>query len=343
MKKLIKFLTPPRFVSYAAVGGYEEMRGPIGDSLDLCCDNDLFGQESFELAEGEMCRLAFNASLKKCGLDHGKIELVLGGDLQNQCVATSVGLSSFGLPFLGLYGACSTCTEALVVAGGMLSTGAIDLCAAVTSSHNSAAERQFRGPVEYGGIRTPSSQWTATAAGSFILSTDLSVISASPYGNVELCEAAVGRVIDGGTKDASNMGAAMAFAAADSIIGYFGNGERDIRSVDLIVTGDLGKVGSDILRHILRDKLPEAAGKHTDCGLLLYDMEKQDVHSGASGCGTSAALLACHFLPKLESGDLRDILFLSTGAMMSQSSVLQGSNICGVAPLVRLRYSPKKG
>ena len=341
MKRIVRFTSAPRFISYSAVGGYEERRGPLGSRFDLCDVSDMFGQKTFELAEGEMGRCALNLALQKCSLSHEALDLLVAGDLQNQCVATSVGLESFGVPFLGVYGACSTCTEALLVASVMLCTDDINTAATVTSSHNAAAERQFRGPVEYGALRAPSSQWTSTAAGAFILTTSTDLYSGSRLGNVAITEAMAGRVIDGATADATNMGGAMSFAAADSILSFFEESGHDPREVDLIVTGDLGRVGSDLLRHILRERLPAAASRHMDCGLMLYDGERSDVHSGASGCGTSASVLASHFLPLIERGELKSVLFLSTGAMMSPSSVLQGSNIAGVAPLIHLRHSPR--
>ena len=337
MKRIKKLTNPPRFVSYSAVGGYEEKRGPIGDAFDLCDESDMFGQNTWEMAEGEMGRCALNLSLSKSGLSHEALDLVIAGDLQNQCVATSIGLGTFGAPFLGIYGACSTCTEALLILSSMLDSGAISTGACVTTSHNAAAERQFRTPLEYGGQRSPTAQWTSTAAGSFILSSDESVIQGAKYKNVEVADFMIGRIIDGATTDASNMGAAMSFAAAESIIEYFEHSEMKVRDFDFIVTGDLGKVGSDILRAILDERLPSASARHLDCGNLLYNKKLQDVHSGASGCGTSASVLASYFLPRLEVGDISNVLFLSTGALMSPSSILQGNTIKGIAPVIHLR------
>ncbi len=327
---------PPHFVSWASVGGYEEGRGPLGCKLDLVDKSDTFGQKTWELSEGEMGRCALNTALSKAGLSHEKLELLVAGDLQNQCVASALGAGSFGIPFLGVYGACSTCTESLLILSVMLSEGYATLGAAATTSHNSAAERQFRTPVEYGAQRTPSAQWTATAGGAFILSGEDTKLP-----TVNITETAVGKIVDGATADGSNMGGAMAFAAADTVLTYFEETGNDPAAFDYIVTGDLGRVGSDILRHILDEKLPKAVSRHTDCGLLLYDEKTQDIHSGASGCGTSASVLASHFLPKLATGELSDILFLSTGALMSPTSVLQGRNISAVAPLIRLTH--KKG
>lgn len=330
MKRVRRLNKPAFFTSYAAVGGYEESHGPLGKKLDFADESDKFGQKTWELAEGEMGRCAMNIALSKASLSHEAIELIVAGDLQNQCVASTVGLDSFGAPFLGVYGACSTCTESLLILATMMSEGFVNNGAVVTTSHNSAAERQFRTPVEYGAQRTPSAQWTATAGGAFILSNQGS------SGSVQITEVMAGKIIDGATTDASNMGGAMAFAAADSILTYFLDTGADVREFDHIITGDLGRVGTDILCHILKEKLPAAVPRHLDCGLLLYDSEKKDVHAGASGCGTSASVLAAHFLPMLEQGKLKNILFLSTGALMSPSSVLQGGNIKAIAPAIRI-------
>lgn len=334
MQRIVKLSCDVYFSSYSAVGGGEEARGKYKDLFDLCDSGDKFGMKTFELAEGEMGRCALNIALGKAGLSHSDIDLLIAGDLQNQCTASSVGLNSFGIPFLGIYGACSTCTEGLLIGAAMMEADMNhERCAIVTSSHNSAAERQFRTPLEYGGQRSGTAQWTATAAGAFILGRD--------GGRVKLTQYMPGRVVCGETADGSNMGPAMSFAAADSIISYFDiSGERP-EDFDYIVTGDLGKYGSLVLCDILSEKYPAAARRHTDCGLLLYDPSIQDVHAGASGCGTSAAMLALEFLPALERGDLKKILFLSTGALMNPSSLLQGSDIYGIAPLIRLESSDR--
>jgi stage V sporulation protein AD len=203
-----------------------------------------------------------------------------------------------------------------------------DIGAVVTSSHNAAAERQFRMPIEYGGVRSEAAQWTATAAGAFILGKG--------KGEVLIKEYMPGRIIDGSTADGSNMGGAMSFAAADSIISYFEESGESPEQFDYIVTGDLGKVGSSVLRDILFERMPRAERRHTDCGLLLYDLVSQDCHSGASGCGTSAAVLALEFLPAMMRSDIGDILFLSTGALMNPTSLLHGENIFGIAPIIRI-------
>ena len=329
MKRITRLRTPICFKSWAAVGGYEERKGSLGEKFDFCDTSDKFGQKTWEIAEAEMGRVALNIAMSKAQISHDVIELLVAGDLQNQCVASSTGLSSFGIPFLGVYGACSTCTESLMTLSSFIdSSESMTLGAAVTTSHNSAAERQFRTPIEYGGQRAKTAQWTSTAAGAFILERG--------EGDVMITEYMPGRIVDGSTSDGANMGGAMAFAAFDSISAYFEESGEDFRSFDYIVTGDLGKVGSGILRELMAKNLSGSEKLHTDCGLLLYDFENQDVHSGASGCGTSASVLACYFLPLLKEGKLRKILFMSTGALMSPSSLLQGENIYGVAPIIKI-------
>ena len=329
MNRITKLKTKIHFKGWASVGGYEERRGPLGDKFDFCDTTDSFGQKTWEIAEGEMGRIALNTALSKVGMSHSDMELLVAGDLQNQCVASSTGLSSFGIPFIGVYGACSTCTESIMTLSSFIdSSDQMKYGAAVTTSHNSAAERQFRTPIEYGGQRQKSAQWTSTAAGAFILGRG--------EGEVMISEYMPGRIVDGSTSDGSNMGGAMAFAAFDTIYSYLKECNDPIYEFDYIVTGDLGKVGSGILRDLMSKEIPGAEKLHVDCGMLLYDEEKQDCHSGASGCGTSASVLACHFLPLLREGKLRRILFLSTGALMSPSSILQGENIFGIAPLIRL-------
>lgn len=331
MKRITELQRDIRFTSYSAVGGFEEGDGPLGDKFDHIDNSGKFGQKTWELAEGEMGRICLNSAFSKASLSHTDIELLVAGDLQNQCVASSLGLSSFGIPFIGVYGACSTCTESLMILSSFMdSNTSLKYGAAVTTSHNSAAERQFRTPVEYGGQRSPTAQWTSSAAGAFIL---------GEKGNVRISAYMAGRMVDGATSDASNMGAAMSFAAADTIKSYFNESSEKSSDFDFIVTGDLGKVGSEILYDILKNEIFGFESIHRDCGLILYDMEKKDVHAGASGCGTSASVLASHFLPMLEAGKIKRILFLSTGALMSPSSVLQGENICGIAPLIKLEYA----
>ena len=333
MQKITYLENPIYFESYASVGGFEEGEGPLGKAFDFIDNNDLFGMKTWEKAEGEMSRIALNIALKKKNLSPDELNVLVAGDLQNQCVASSGGLFTFGVPFLGLYGACSTCTEGLLVLTSMLTTSKnYTRGASVTSSHNCAAERQFRTPIEYGGQRAPSAQWTATASGAFVLSKTKSKAKITAF--------MPGKIVDGYTKDQSNMGAAMALSAFDSITRFFE--ENTPEEFDLIMTGDLGRIGSGVLEDLLCRKNEsngeKLASLHKDAGLLLYDMNKKDVHSGASGCGCSASVLASHVLPMVERGEIKKMLFLSTGALMSTSSVCQGDNILGVAPLLQIEH-----
>lgn len=344
--RIIKLNRKVYFSAFSAVGGYAEGEGPLGDKFDLIDPSDRFGQATWELAEAELGRVSLNIALEKAGLSHTDIDVLVSGDLQNQCVASSVGLDSFGIPHLGIYGACSTLTEGLLVGSMVLNLGEVSRVATLTTSHNLAAERQFRSPTEYGGQRSPTAQWTATAGGSFILTRDPNEIGKRTYKNTHralIKDVMVGRMIDGATQDSSNMGAAMAFAAADSILSYFEESELSPRDFDLILTGDLGAVGSALLCDILSEKLPSATSRHNDCGILIYDRQRQDVHAGGSGCGTSASVFASHILPMLERGEITNMLLLSTGALMSQSSVLQGSTIRGIAPVLHIESERLEG
>ena len=274
-----------------------------------------------------MARLSMNMALTKSKLSPEDIDLLFAGDLENQCVATANGLYTFGIPYVGLYSACSTLTEGLLLCSSLYASKSIGRGAVVTCSHNSAAERQFRTPVEYGGQRTPSAHWTATAAGAFILGDG---------GHVKITHAMPGKIVDGLTLDGSDMGSAMARSAFDTVYTYFSLFPCQ-KNIDLIVTGDLGAVGSSVLREMLSQEKIFPPEKHLDCGMLLYDLSSKDAHSGASGCGCSAAVLATYFLPKLQSGELGEILFMSTGALMSPSSLLQKQNILGLTPLIHIK------
>jgi stage V sporulation protein AD len=311
----------------ASVVGREEARGPLGTAFDYHDDSNLFGADTWEKAEAGALSQAIAFALKKWG--EGNLpELLFAGDLQNQCVASAEGALAFGIPYIGLYGACSTMTEGLLLSSIALSSGAVTTAMAASSSHNAAAERQFRLPLEYGGQRSPTAQWTATAAGAYVLTRGTD--------GVRITRGMAGRIVDGGITDATNMGAAMAPAAADTILSFLEETKSTPAQYDAIVTGDLGSEGSALLSLLLEKEGVTLAGRHYDCGCLLYDTKKQDAHAGASGCGCSAAVLAAHFLPKLRTGELSRVLFLSTGALMSPQSIAQGGDIYGIAPAILL-------
>ena len=299
---------------------------------------DRFGKDTWEKAEAEMQRLALGMALSKSGLKEDELEAMFAGDLINQCISSSYGLSAYRIPFLGLFGACSTCAEGLLLA----SLAGFDRCAAVTSSHFCSAERQFRYPLEYGGQRPPTSQWTVTGSGAFVLSTlerDLSRVQGDFV--PEITEVLPGCIVDRGISDANNMGAAMAPAAADTLERYFRAGHTPEES-DLIVTGDLGIEGSSILLDLLAAKGYDITSRHTDCGRIIFDPVTSDTHAGGSGCGCSAVVLAADLLEHIKTGTLSDILFVGTGALMNPLAINQGRTIPGIAHLVRIRGSEKK-
>lgn len=331
--RIIKFGGSVGFsTSASAVGGCEH-KGPIGDCFDIHDETDRFGKSTWEKAESEMQRLALNTALSKAKLAERDIDALFAGDLLNQCVGSSYGLLDFDIPYFGLYGACSTAVEGIILAAALCSAEHAARCAVVTSSHNSAAERQYRTPIEYGGQRSPTAQWTVTGAGAFVIEKNTSV---------EICEAMAGIVIDKGITDASNMGAAMAPAAISTLTRYFKASDTTPEDFDLILTGDLGFEGGSILCELMQVEGYDIKKRYNDCGMLIYDREAQDMHAGGSGCGCSAVVLASYILPKLARGELSDILVIGTGAMMSPSSVLQGESIPAIAHLARLRSRKKE-
>ena len=318
--------------------GKKEKEGPLGDLFDFSDPTDRFGQKTWERSESEMQRIVFSGAAGKLGIGEEDIDAVFAGDLLNQCVGSAYGLLQFDIPYFGLYGACSTCAEGLTLAAMTVSAGLYRRAASVTSSHNASAERQYRNPLEYGGQRPPTAQWTVTGAGAFIVGKACGDASAL------IADVMPGVVVEKGIKDAANMGAAMAPAAAYTVLRYFDENGKKPADFDLIVTGDLGFEGNSILHDLLAVAGAETArtGLLTDCGMMIFDRERQDVHSGGSGCGCSAAVLAAYLLPLLKSGMLKNILFSGTGAMMSPSSTKQGEAIPAVAHLVHLT-SPSGG
>lgn len=311
----------------ASVVGKEEYEGPLGEHFDLHDSTDKFGMKTWELAESEMQRLAFNTALAKLSLSEQSVGALFAGDLLNQCVSSSYGLLDFDIPYFGLYGACSTAVEGIMLASATVSAGYFATAAAVTSSHYCSAERQYRTPIEYGAQRSPTAQWTVTGAGAFMICRE---------GKIRVLEGLPGIVVEKGICDASNMGAAMAPAAADTLMRYFGESGLSPSDFDMIATGDLGHEGGQILCELLLSQGLDIREQYRDCGVMIYDRERQDKHAGGSGCGCSAVVLASYLCPMLESGKLKNILVMGTGAMMSPSSIQQGQAIPAIAHLVRL-------
>ena len=322
----------PTVLGYAAVVGKKEGEGPLGRVFDAVFDDTTMGEKTWEKAESAFQKEAFTRALNKAGFSPSQVNFLFAGDLLNQNIASTFGLRETNVPLLGQFGACSTMAQTLALAAIFVDSGAADVCSAVTSSHFCTAERQFRYPLEYGGQRPPTSQWTATAAGSAVVGMG---------GNGPHIESVcIGRVTDLGVTDMNNMGAAMAPAAADTLYNYFQDTATKPDDYDLILTGDLSSVGSDLLRKLLEKKGYKLGDEYNDCGLLMYDRDKQDVHAGGSGCGWSAAVLCSYILGKMERGELSSVLFVGTGALMSPTSSQQGESIPGIAHLVHLVKQP---
>ena len=323
----ILFSGETTILGYAAVGGKKESEGPLGDGLDAHILDPRAGQKTWEQAESMFQREALSHALTKAGLRPQDVQVLFAGDLLNQNIASTFGLQDFRLPLAGQFGACSTMGQTLAMAAVFTDSGAAEVCGAVTSSHFCTAERQFRFPLEYGGQRTPTNQWTATAAGAVVVGRG---------GSVRIAAVCIGRVQDLGVTDMNNMGAAMAPAAADTLYRFFTDTQTTPSDYDLIATGDLGQVGSDLCRQLMTEKGYTLGGNYTDCGLLLYDRQRQDVHAGGSGCGCCASVLCAHLLPLLERGELKRVLFCPTGALMSPTSSQQGQSIPAICHAVLL-------
>lgn len=319
----------PSINGFAAVCGKKESEGPLGEYFDYTYDDTTLGEASWEKAESKLQTEAVNRALEKANVKASDVDFIFAGDLLNQCISSTFGLRNLNIPFLGQYGACSTMAQTLILSSIMVECAIAQNCVAVTSSHFCSAERQFRFPLEYGGQRTPTAQWTVTGSGAAVVG--------GSGNNPFISAVTVGKIVDLGIKDANNMGAAMAPAAAATLEDFFKDTETTPEDYDLILTGDLGEVGSNLLFELLNKDGIKLGNKHNDCGVMIYDKEKQDVHAGGSGCGCSATVLCSVILNKLKKGDLNNILFMATGALMSPTSSQQGESIPGVAHLVQIK------
>ena len=317
----------PSVTGYASVVGDKEGKGPLGSCFDMVEQDSHFGKETWEQAESEMLSRAVQMAIDSSNIGKENINCIFSGDLINQCLSTTYGLRDFKIPFLGIYGACSTIAEGMLLAACFAECSGGNFMAA-TSSHFSTAERQFRFPLSYGGQRTPTAQWTCTASGAAVLSPK----GASPY----IRAVSVGQMTDLGVKDANNMGAAMAPAAASTIGTYIRDSGINIDDIDVIVTGDLGLVGSELLIDLLKKENIDISSKHKDCGSMIFDIEKQDVHSGGSGCGCSASVLCGYFLPRVKTGEIKEMLFAATGALLSPAAAMQGETIPSISHLIHI-------
>ncbi len=316
-------------IESAAVVGQKEGEGPLASFFDYSSEDIMFGEESFEKAESKMVSKSCDLAIEKAKLSLSDIDLICGGDLLNQCAASHFAHRNNGVPFIGLYGACSTLTEGISIASLFLDGGGFKRVLVETSSHFCTAERQYRFPLEYGSFRTPNNQWTVTGSGALVLGHK------SPYG-IYIKRVLIGKIIDLGITDQNNMGAAMAPAAADSMKRFFLDTNAKPTDYDAIFTGDLGVVGSKIVREMLREEGFDIESVHNDCGLLIYDLSRQNVHSGGSGCGCSASVFASYVMEKLKQRELKKILFMSTGALLSPTTTLQGESIPSVVHIIEI-------
>lgn len=332
-KYTIEMEKKPAIRGYAAVCGKKEAQGPLGKAFDQTFEDTTLGEASWEKAESKLQSKAVNLAIEKSGVAQGKIDFIFAGDLLNQCISSTFGLKSLNIPFLGQYGACSTMAQTLALSAIMVDSGVANNCIAVTSSHFCSAERQFRFPLEYGGQRTPTAQWTVTGSGAVVVGEN----AQSP----QISKVTVGRIVDLGVKDANNMGAAMAPAAAATLKDFLDDTGTVPGDYDLILTGDLGEVGSKLLKELLTREGIELKDNHKDCGLMIYDQNDQDVHAGGSGCGCSAVVLCSGILNKMKNHELNNVLFMATGALMSPTSTQQGETIPAVAHLVNITSAKK--
>lgn len=319
----IRLNNNPSILSFAAVVGKTEGNGPLGNEFDEVYDDITLGEKTWEKSESRLQQYALQKAMAKGNISESKIDFLFAGDLLNQCVASNYGVKSFEIPFVGLFGACSTMAESLIMASIFVDSGIAQHTAALTSSHYCSAERQFRLPLNYGGQRTPTAQWTVTGAGAAVVSKQ----EKPPF----VRSVTIGKIRDMGIKDATNMGAAMAQAAYETISTHLASTGTSFDDYDLILTGDLGLIGTNMLRELFeRDKL-NIDKKHNDCGLMIFDLENQDVHAGGSGCGCGASVLCGHILKLLQNGSINDVLFCATGALMSPTMIQQGESIPSIA------------
>lgn len=322
----------PGIIANAGVAGKKEGEGPLGEDFDETFEDTTMGQECWEKAETEIMKSAIEKAIQKSALEKSEIDAIFAGDLLNQCIGSTFALRDMSVPFVGLYGACSTMALSLCVASLAIESGGFSSCIAATSSHFCSAEKQFRYPLEYGGQRTPTAQWTVTGAGAAVLSNKQSDIS--PY----IDKIHLGTIQDFGILDAANMGAAMAPAARKTISDFLKDTGTSPDEYDLILTGDLGFVGSELLKGLLEREDGIILGEnYNDCGMMIFDREKQDVHAGGSGCGCSASVLCSHILKEMRDGKYSNILFVATGALMSPVSSREGESIPGIAHLVNIK------
>lgn len=330
-KQSLQFMEAPFIISSANIVGKKEGEGPLGKYFDVVCEDDKFGEDTWEESESALQKQAVALTLEKAEMKEEEIRYLFAGDLLGQNIATSFGLMDYKIPLFGLYGACSTCGESLSLAAMCVAGGFAEQVVAVTSSHFASAEKQFRFPLEYANQRPMSATWTVTGSAAYIIGKKRS--------RARITGITTGKIMDYGIKDSMNMGAAMAPAAADCIAQNFEDFKRSPEDYDKIITGDLGTIGREIVIDLLKEKGYDISGVHTDCGIEIFDAEKQNTGAGGSGCGCAAVTLSAHFLKQIEKGAWKRILFVPTGALLSTVSFNEGKTVPGIAHAVVIEHA----
>ena len=332
MKKLglqtIKFDTPPTITSTACIVGPKESDGPLASYFDKCLDDEFWGEETWEKAESKIIKETTSMAIAKSNISAQNIDFCFAGDLLNQCISSSFGLRESNIPFLGVFGACSTFVESMSLGSVFIDGEAAENILCATSSHFCSAEKQFRFPLELGNQRPPTSQWTVTGSGAVILSKN----GNGPF----ITHITPGKIVDLGIKDANNMGAAMAPAAVDTMLTHFKDTGRNPSYYDLILTGDLGHIGKEILVDMMKTHGYNVKSNYNDCGVLIFDKASQDTHSGGSGCGCCAAVFSGYVFKQLQDKKIKRVLLIATGALMNSTSSQQGESIPGIAHAISI-------
>lgn len=326
-KQTIKFNTPPTILECASIVGPKESQGPLAKYFDKTLEDEFWGEKTWEKAESKIIKEATNTVMTKAGVSVNDIDYMFSGDLLNQCISSSFGLREISIPFFGVFGACSTFVEALSL-GAVFTEGFAKHVLCATSSHFCSAEKQFRFPLELGNQRPPTSQWTVTGAGAAILEKD----GQGPF----ITHITPGRIIDMGIKDANNMGAAMAPAFADTLLTHLLDTGRNPSYYDVILSGDLGHIGKDIAIDIAKSKGYNIKSNYNDCGVLIFDKNMQDTHSGGSGCACCATVFSGYFFKQLKEKNIKKLLLIATGALMNSTSSQQGESIPGIAHAISI-------
>ena len=327
-KQTIRFENPPTILDAACIVGPKEADGPLAKYFDKCLEDEFWGEKTWEKAESKIVRETVNTLFTKSGMSSKDIDYCFAGDLLNQCISSCFGLRDSNIPFFGIFGACSTFVEALSLASVFVESGAGEKALCAASSHFCSAEKQFRFPLELGNQRPPSAQWTVTGSGAVIVSKE----GQGPY----ITHVTPGKIVDMGIKDANSMGAAMAPAALDTLLAHFNDTGRNPSYYDAIITGDLGYIGKEILTELAMTKGYNIKSNYNDCGVLIFDKEEQDVHSGGSGCACCASVFSGYLLDCLRKKKYKRILLMATGALMNSTTSQQGESIPGIAHAISI-------